>query len=96
MAVSSKTPPHQSKDPQKFKPRPSASFPRSSPLCHHTKNAKKKRWLNEKERGPKNREGSWFPGRVARKFTKISIAKPQEKEKITQHLGSVNPSGLTS
>ncbi|GFX16495.1 hypothetical protein TNCV_22661 [Trichonephila clavipes] len=38
MAASSKTPPHQSKGPQKFKtPLQVPVFPRSSPLCHHTK-----------------------------------------------------------
>ncbi|GFS74847.1 hypothetical protein TNCV_1395411 [Trichonephila clavipes] len=38
MAASSKTPPHQSKDPQKFKtPLQVPVFPGSSPLCHHTK-----------------------------------------------------------
>ncbi|GFW87101.1 hypothetical protein TNCV_5124551 [Trichonephila clavipes] len=37
MAASSKTPPHQSKGPQKFKtPLPVPGFPGSSPLCHHT------------------------------------------------------------
>ncbi|GFT91668.1 hypothetical protein TNCV_2444791 [Trichonephila clavipes] len=37
MAASSKTPPHQSKDPQKFKtPLQVPVFPGSSPLCHHT------------------------------------------------------------
>ncbi|GFU50707.1 hypothetical protein TNCV_240931 [Trichonephila clavipes] len=41
MAVSSKTPPHQSKDPQKFKtPLQVPVFPGSSPLCHHTKSEK--------------------------------------------------------
>ncbi|GFX80461.1 hypothetical protein TNCV_178001 [Trichonephila clavipes] len=38
MVASSKTPPHQSKDPQKFKtPLQVPVFPGSSPLCHHTK-----------------------------------------------------------
>ncbi|GFW36238.1 uncharacterized protein TNCV_4931001 [Trichonephila clavipes] len=38
MAASSKTPPHQSKGPQKFKtPLQVPVFPGSSPLCHHTK-----------------------------------------------------------
>ncbi|GFX83308.1 hypothetical protein TNCV_2489641 [Trichonephila clavipes] len=37
MAASSKTPPHQSKGPQKFKtPLQVSVFPGSSPLCHHT------------------------------------------------------------
>ncbi|GFT69227.1 hypothetical protein TNCV_2253811 [Trichonephila clavipes] len=37
MAASSKTPPHQSKGPQKFKtPLQVPVFPGSSPLCHHT------------------------------------------------------------
>ncbi|GFX71513.1 hypothetical protein TNCV_2695011 [Trichonephila clavipes] len=41
MAASSKTPPHQSKDPQKFKtPLQVPGFPGSSPLCHHTKSEK--------------------------------------------------------
>ncbi|GFT53719.1 hypothetical protein TNCV_2504051 [Trichonephila clavipes] len=41
MAASSKTPPHQSKDPQKFKtPLQVPVFPGSSPLCHHTKSEK--------------------------------------------------------
>ncbi|GFY35812.1 hypothetical protein TNCV_4841891 [Trichonephila clavipes] len=41
MAASSKTPPHQSKDPQKFKtPLQMPVFPGSSPLCHHTKSEK--------------------------------------------------------
>ncbi|GFV45244.1 hypothetical protein TNCV_2496021 [Trichonephila clavipes] len=35
--ASSKTPPHQSKDPQKFKtPLQVPVFPGGSPLCHHT------------------------------------------------------------
>ncbi|GFS52514.1 hypothetical protein TNCV_4851661 [Trichonephila clavipes] len=39
MAASSKTPPHQSKGPQKFKtPLQVPVFPGSSPLCHHTNN----------------------------------------------------------
>ncbi|GFU02080.1 hypothetical protein TNCV_837241 [Trichonephila clavipes] len=42
MAASSKTPPHQSKDPQKFKtPLQVPVFPGSSLLCHHTKKKKK-------------------------------------------------------
>ncbi|GFX53843.1 hypothetical protein TNCV_1597891 [Trichonephila clavipes] len=41
MAASSKTPPHQSKGPQKFKtPLQVPVFPGSSPLCHHTKSEK--------------------------------------------------------
>ncbi|GFX46032.1 hypothetical protein TNCV_1919991 [Trichonephila clavipes] len=41
MVASSKTPPHQSKDPQKFKtPLQVPVFPGSSPLCHHTKSEK--------------------------------------------------------
>ncbi|GFT49172.1 hypothetical protein TNCV_2860221 [Trichonephila clavipes] len=41
MAASSKTPPHQSKGPQKFKtPLQVPDFPGSSPLCHHTKSEK--------------------------------------------------------
>ncbi|GFX08524.1 hypothetical protein TNCV_1527221 [Trichonephila clavipes] len=37
MAASSKTPPHQSKGPQRFKtPLQVPVFPGSSPLCHHT------------------------------------------------------------
>ncbi|GFT91494.1 hypothetical protein TNCV_3902991 [Trichonephila clavipes] len=41
MAASSKTPPHQSKDPQKFKtPLQVPVFPGRSPLCHHTKSEK--------------------------------------------------------
>ncbi|GFV58237.1 hypothetical protein TNCV_1288821 [Trichonephila clavipes] len=41
MAASSKTPPHQSKDPQKFKTSLQVPvFPGSSPLCHHTKSEK--------------------------------------------------------
>ncbi|GFS79752.1 hypothetical protein TNCV_4895011 [Trichonephila clavipes] len=41
MVASSKTPPHQSKDPQKFKiPLQGPVFPGSSPLCHHTKSEK--------------------------------------------------------
>ncbi|GFU46462.1 hypothetical protein TNCV_2294471 [Trichonephila clavipes] len=41
MAASSKTPPHQSKDPQKFKTRSMCQFSQgSSPLCHHTKSEK--------------------------------------------------------
>ncbi|GFV01982.1 hypothetical protein TNCV_946521 [Trichonephila clavipes] len=37
MAASSKTPPHQSKGPQKFKTTLQVPvFPGSSPLCHHT------------------------------------------------------------
>ncbi|GFU50702.1 hypothetical protein TNCV_240881 [Trichonephila clavipes] len=41
MAASSKTPPHQSKDPQKFKtPLQVPVFPGSSPLCHHTNSEK--------------------------------------------------------
>ncbi|GFU64488.1 hypothetical protein TNCV_2526151 [Trichonephila clavipes] len=41
MAASSKTPPHQSKDPQKFKtPLQVPVFPGSSSLCHHTKSEK--------------------------------------------------------
>ncbi|GFW50021.1 hypothetical protein TNCV_2316031 [Trichonephila clavipes] len=38
VASSSKTPPHQSKDPQNFKtPLQVPVFPGNSPLCHHTK-----------------------------------------------------------
>ncbi|GFW62643.1 hypothetical protein TNCV_1886901 [Trichonephila clavipes] len=41
MAASSKTQPHQSKDPQKFKtPLQVPVFPGSSPLCHHTNSEK--------------------------------------------------------
>ncbi|GFT55180.1 hypothetical protein TNCV_990481 [Trichonephila clavipes] len=41
MAASSKTPPHQSKGPQKFKtPLQVPVFPGSSPLCHHTNSEK--------------------------------------------------------
>ncbi|GFY00179.1 hypothetical protein TNCV_2835361 [Trichonephila clavipes] len=41
MTASSKTPPHQSKDPQKFKtPLQVPVFPGSSPLCHHSKKIK--------------------------------------------------------
>ncbi|GFX39903.1 hypothetical protein TNCV_2646661 [Trichonephila clavipes] len=41
MAASSKTPPHQSKGPQKFKtPLQVPVFPGSSLLCHHTKSEK--------------------------------------------------------
>ncbi|GFU46482.1 hypothetical protein TNCV_567741 [Trichonephila clavipes] len=41
MAASSKTPPHQSKDPQKFKTPLQCQFsPGSSPLCHHTNSEK--------------------------------------------------------
>ncbi|GFU90507.1 hypothetical protein TNCV_2512381 [Trichonephila clavipes] len=41
MVASSKTPPHQSKDPQKFKtPLQVPVFPGSSPLCHHTNSEK--------------------------------------------------------
>ncbi|GFW60411.1 hypothetical protein TNCV_942781 [Trichonephila clavipes] len=41
MAASSKTPPHQSKGPQKFKtPLQVPVFPGSSPLCRHTNSEK--------------------------------------------------------
>ncbi|GFV81576.1 hypothetical protein TNCV_53001 [Trichonephila clavipes] len=47
MVASSKTPPHQSKDPQKFKtPLQVPVFPGSSPLCHHTKKKNKDTLLN--------------------------------------------------
>ncbi|GFT64954.1 hypothetical protein TNCV_3947211 [Trichonephila clavipes] len=41
MVAPSKTPPHQSKGPQKLKtPLPAPDLPGSSPPCHHTKSEK--------------------------------------------------------
>ncbi|GFT51589.1 hypothetical protein TNCV_4626081 [Trichonephila clavipes] len=97
MAASSKTPPHQSKDPQKFKtPLQVPVFPGSSPLCHHTKSLwsgreKKKREFGMARKRAENREGSLgFPGFVKPVFTKDSKPLGRRKRSLG-HLGSVKP-----
>ncbi|GFY34478.1 hypothetical protein TNCV_2821641 [Trichonephila clavipes] len=97
MAASSKTPPHQSKDPQKFKtPLQVPVFPGSSPLCHHTKSLwsgreKKKREIGMARKRAENREGSLgFPGFVKPVFTKDSKPLGRRKRSLG-HLGSVKP-----
>ncbi|GFT64137.1 hypothetical protein TNCV_1149221 [Trichonephila clavipes] len=94
MVASSKTPPHQSKGPQKFKtPLQVPVFPGSSPLCHHTNSENPSETtsfhsspgLRHRTSWQKNKDKKWNT-----KKARIEHKKKQQNQNIERNLSKSN------